>query len=52
MITSNYRGTFHELGWIYAAREHRPWYLVDRGGTIGLTAVLLKGDEVISTYEV
>ena len=52
MITSGYRGCLHELGWIYAEREHRPWYVVDRDGEIGLTADLHEGDEIISTYEV
>ena len=50
MITSAYPATFHELGWAYSEREHRPWYLIEREGEIGLTAVLQQGDEVISVY--
>lgn len=52
MITNTFPATFHELGYLRAEREQRAWYLVERGGEIGLTAILETGDEVISTYEV
>lgn len=51
MIISTYPATFHELGWANAEREGRPWYLIDRDGVIGLTAIRQAGDDVISTYD-
>lgn len=51
IITTTYPATFHELGYAYAECEQRPWYLVERGDVVGLTAELVHGDDVISTYE-
>lgn len=52
MITSTYPATFHEVGYLRAEREQRAWYLVERGGEIGLVADVRDGDEVISIFEV
>lgn len=51
LTVATYPATFHELGYAYALRERRPWYLVERGDEIGLTSEVEQGDEVISTYE-
>jgi hypothetical protein len=53
LITTTYPATFHEVGYLRAEREHRPWYLVKRPGTdeVGITAELDDEDEIISTYE-
>jgi len=51
MITSTYPATFHEVGYLRATREHRQWYLIQRGDEIGITAELRDGDEVMSVYE-
>lgn len=52
MITTTYPVTFHELGYAYAKREQRPWYLVEREEVVGLTGELVDGDDVISIFEV
>lgn len=51
IITTTYPATFHEVGYLRAAEEHRPWYLVERDGEIGITAELQAGDDKMSTYE-
>lgn len=51
MITNTYPATFHEVGYLLASLEHRPWYLVKRGGEIGITPEVLAGDDKMSTYE-
>jgi hypothetical protein len=51
LITSTYPGTFHEVGYLLARLERRPWFLAQRGEEIGITPELLVGDDKISTYE-
>lgn len=51
LITTTYPATFHEVGYLRTGREHRPWYVVQRGEEIGLTPEIEQGDKVISTYE-
>jgi hypothetical protein len=50
-ITDAFPASLYELGYLYAGQEHRPWYLVQRGEEIGITAELEPDDEVISVYE-
>jgi hypothetical protein len=50
MITNPFPATFHERGYLYAEREHRPWYLIERGQEIGITPDLEAGDEVVAVY--
>jgi len=51
LITSTYPATRHEIGYLLARLERRPWFLVQRGEEIGITAELLPSDDKISTYE-
>jgi len=51
LITSTYPATYHEVGYLRAEREQRPWYLVQRGEEIGITPELLEDDDKISTYK-
>lgn len=51
LITSAPPVTLPEKGYSLASREGRNWYLVDRGGQIGITATPSATDDVISTYE-
>lgn len=50
MITNTFPANLYELGYARAEREHRPWYLIQRGDEIGITADLESGDEVMSVY--
>jgi len=51
VITNPFPATFHERGYLYAEREHRSWYLIERGEEMGITADLEAGDEVVAVYE-
>lgn len=52
LITFTYPATFHEVGYLRAEREQRPWYMVFRPVTdeFGITSEPDKDDEVISEY--
>lgn len=50
-ITNARPATLSEKAYSLAEREHRNWYLVERGEEIGITPELLPTDDLMSTYE-
>lgn len=53
LITNTYPVTLHEVAYLRAEQESRPWYVVYRAelDMVGVTAEVQQGDEVMMVCE-
>lgn len=53
LITNTYPVTLHEVAYLRAEQESRPWYVVYRAelDVVGVTAEVQQGDEVVMVCE-
>ena len=53
LITNTYPATLHEVAYLRAEQESRPWYVVYRPelDVVGVTAAVQQGDEVVMVCE-
>lgn len=53
LTTNTYPATLHEVAYLRAEQESRPWYVVYRAelDTVGVTAEVQQGDEVMMVCE-